>query len=144
LMGWGISRGTEVQYYGTTDGENYFYIGTGYIAADAFGEDGTVADGIYPYTLELPVYAEGLTGVRVALGKDGTGWLFADEFAAYTAQEPAPETSEPEESIPEESTPDEESSVPVPPTGETTSIVLLALALVLVCGAVVVAKKRRA
>lgn len=144
LMGWGISRGTEVQYYGTTDGENYFYIGTGYISADAFGEDGTVADGIYPYTLELPVYAEGLTGVRVALGKDGTGWLFADEFAAYTAQEPAPETSEPEESIPEESTPDEESSVPVPPTGETTSIVLLALALVLVCGAVVVAKKRRA
>ena len=139
MAAWGITRGTEVQYYGTTDGENYFYIGTGYIAADAFGEDGTVADGIYPYTLELAKYAKGLTGIRVALGKDGTGWLFADEFAAYTAQEPAPETS-----IPEESTPDEESSVPVPPTGETTSIVLLALALVLVCGAVVVAKKRRA
>ena len=140
LMGWGISRGTEVQYYGTTDGENYFYLGTGYISADNIGEDGTVADGIYPYTFELPAVAKGLTGVRVALCKDGTGWLFADEFAAYTAQDVVvdPETSEPEVSDPETSEP------ATPPTGETTSIVLLTLVLFVACGAVVVSRKRRA
>ena len=139
LMGWGISRGTEVQYYGTTDGENYFYLGTGYISADNIGEDGTVVDGIYPYTLELAKYAKGLTGIRVALGKDGTGWLFADEFAAYTATDAAPETPD---------TPDapveDESQVVVPPTGEMTPFVILGLAFIVVCGAVTVIKKRRA
>ena len=139
---WGIRVAADVQFYGTTDGENYFYLGAGYIPADApdADENGVADDGNYAFKFELPTYAKGLTGIRVVLDKGVGGWVFASEFNAYTAQEAVsePETSEPEVSEPETSEP------ATPPTGETTSIVLLALVLFVACGAVVVSRKRRA
>ena len=142
---WGIRVAADVQFYGTTDGENYFYLGAGYIPADApdADENGVADDGNYAFKFDLPEYAKGLTGIRVVLDKGVGGWVFASEFNAYTAQEAAPETSEPETSEPEVSEP--ETSVEDTPNTGDASIVIFALAmLVAVCGSVVFARRRNA
>lgn len=143
LIGWGIPAADAAHFYGTVDGENYFYLGTGYMPADAANEEGVIADATYAYRVDLDKCATGLTGIRVVLDQDNSiSWVFASEFNAYTAQDVVveePETSEtPDEPV------EDESDVVVPPTGEMTPFVILGLAFIVVCGAVTVIKKRRA
>ena len=143
-QGWGIGIPATVSFYGSVDGENYFYIGDVQTDTDAITkEEGFNA---YELVLELDCTVDvryitvcSLRGAadNFALSEhtgspDGDySFVFISEVAAYGTE--AVVTDESNTSEPE-----------VPVTGDTFVIVIVVLAMVLTGSVLLVSKKRRA